>query len=330
MEHTLAEVTLKSGEAMTVVKVVAPAPDWRDRILPFLQHKGDPWLWQMGTAFDEGLGDATMNFFEGVLDDGTIIGNITTAESHDRPIGLLQHVFTPEAQRRKGICSHLMQALCDDFRARDGRVMYLHTGHDSAPYHIYESFGFVGYEDTGSMALTLDESFRSDYFWPAETTVHDTDWVDWVPLEALSETVSGWQMRNFYLGKYGFSGFEADYIRLRKDMASGNVQQFKVLRTEAGAVPGYAMLGRCGHWPGKPFALDAFVHPHFYGDTAKLIDAIELPEDETVLAFADSSSCPKLDALSARGFAQLGAVPGLLASPKSSPLDLIIACRPGA
>ena len=327
MEEVLGQVRLKSDEPMDIYKVVAPEPAWEHRILPFLQHKGDPWLWQMKHAIAEGLDGATQNFFVGMLDDGTLVGNITTIEAHERPIGLLQHVFTPPEHRRKGICSHLMQALCDDFRARGGRVMYLHTGHDSPPYHIYQSFGFVGHEDTGAMVWALDEDFRRDYFMPAPTTVHDTDWVDWVPLEALAWTVGGWQMRNFYLRRYGFGGFEYDYIRLRRDLEEGHLRSFKVLRTEAGTVAGYATLSRYGHWPSRPLAVDMFVHPHFYGDTERLLRSIELPEDGPVLAFGDSGSRAKLEALSAVGFAQRGAIPGLMTSHKGQPLDFVIYVR---
>lgn len=328
MEQKLSEVTLKSGEPMNVIKVSAPAPAWQDRILPFLQHKGDPWLWQMKNAIAEGLPGAAQHFFEGVLADGTVVGNITTVEAHDPPIGLLQHVFTPPEQRRKGIASALMQALCDDFRARDGRVMYLHTGHDSAPYHIYESYGFVGYKDTGAMAWTLDEGFQERYFASAPTTVHDADWCDWVPLEALSWTVGGWQMRSFYLRKFGFAGFEGDFIRLRKDQEEGRVRDFRVLRTETGTVAGYAFLATWSHWPGRPLGLDMFVHPSFEADAGKLAAALDIPDGAQVIAWSDAGAEAGNAALEAIGLTRTGSIARLLSHPGGDELDAVIYSRP--
>ncbi|MCD6361351.1 MAG: GNAT family N-acetyltransferase [Armatimonadetes bacterium] len=327
MEQKLAEVTLKSGEPMSVIKVTAPAPEWQERILPFLQHKGDPWLWQMKSAIAEGLPGADQHFFEGVLEDGTIVGNITTVEAHDPPIGLLQHVFTPPEHRRKGIASALMRALCDDFQARGGRVMYLHTGHDSPPYHIYASYGFAGHEDTGAMSWTLEEGFREKYFAPAPAQVHDTDWCDWVPLEALSWTVEGWRMRSFLLGKYGFSGFEGDYPRLRKAMEEGQVRDFKVLRTDAGVVAGYAFAFALRGWPGAPWGLDMFVHPNFEDDAARLAAAVELPDDTPVVAWSDSGADAKNSALEAAGLRRAGAIAGLLEEPSGGKLDAVIYSR---
>lgn len=327
MEQKLAEVILKSGEPMSIFKVTAPAPQWEERILPFLQHKGDPWLWQMKSAIAAGLPGATQHFFEGVLSDGTIVGNITTVEAHDPPIGLLQHVFTPPEHRRKGICSHLMQALCEDFRARGGRIMFLHTGYDSAPYHIYQSFGFVGHEQTGSMAWTLDSGFWDDYFRPAAATVHDADWCDWVPLEALSRTVAGWQMRSFYLRKYGFGGFEGEFIRLAKDRAEGRVRQFAVLRTDAGAVVGYAVLATLTQWPGTPLGLDLFVHPHFSGEAEKLAASLQIPEAVPVIAWSETGAHERDRALEAIGLERCGRLPGLLAAPGGERRDVVIYAR---
>ena len=103
MVDTLGSVELKSGEQMEIVRVVPPEPEWRDRILPFLGHKGEPWQWQMEIAFREGMPGALQYYYEGLV-DGTIVGNIMTIESMDPPIGILGHVFTPAEQRRKGIC----------------------------------------------------------------------------------------------------------------------------------------------------------------------------------------------------------------------------------
>ncbi len=189
MVDELDTVELKSGEEMQIVRVVPPEPEWAERILPFLAHKGEPWMWQMETAFKEGLPGATQYFYEGVL-DGEVVGNIMTVESMDPPIGLLGHVFTPEQQRRKGICSRLMEALTEDFRDRDGRAMFLHTGYDTPPYHIYQSWGFEGYRETGTMAWVLEADFRANQFAPRPVEPRETNWGDWPALKSMRAGIS--------------------------------------------------------------------------------------------------------------------------------------------
>ncbi len=328
METVLSTVQLKSGEKMSVFKVIAPAPAWKERVLPFLGHKGEPWLWAMDLALDHGIEGATMNFFEGVLDDGTIVGNITTVESLERPLGLLQHVFTPEEHRRKGVCSALMTALTDDFAARGGRAMFLHTGYQSPAYWIYHSFGFEGYRDTGTMIWLREEGFREKLFAPRPTTARDTHWGDWAPLEALAETEEGWHLRSVYLGKYGFSGFEGDYIVLRKAMTEGHIADVKVLEATGGAIVGYALVGDLRAWPGTPRVLDLFVHPNFLGDGEKLLAATEVPDDRKVLAFADSASEGKADMLEGAGFKLEATLKGQMTDQEGRELDLLIFSKP--
>ncbi len=327
MVETLRTVELKSGEQMQIVRVIAPDAEWRDRILPLLGHKGEPWQWQMEVAFDEGLEGATQYFYEGVLESGEIVGNIMTVESMDPPIGILGHVYTSPEQRRKGICSHLMEALTEDFRARDGRAMFLHTGYDSAPYHIYASWGFVGYRDTGSMAWVLEEDFAEKQFADRPVFVRETNWGDWAPLEALSEVDTGWHVRSVYLGQYGFGGFEGQYIYLRRDMIQGRISDFRVLAAEDGAVMGYALLGRWRAFPGEPLVLDLFAHPDFVAHARELAQAVELPADEKVLAFSDIGSVGRAAALQSVGFEQEASIGGALTDDHGNALDLLIFSR---
>ena len=285
-------------------------------------------MWAVSLALDHGVEGATMNFFEGVLDDGSIAGNITTVESLEPPIGLLQHVFTPEEHRRKGVCSALMTALTEDFAARDGRAMFLHTGYQSPAYWIYHSFGFEGYRDTGTMFWLREEGFREKLFAPRPTTVRDTHWGDWAPLEALAETEEGWHLRSVYLGKYGFSGFEGDYLALRRAMVDGPVHQVKVLEAKDGAIAGYALIADLRSWPGAPRALDFFVHPNFLGEGEKLLAATELPEDRKLLAFADSASEGKADMLEDAGFELEATLKGQMRDQDGRELDLLIFSKP--
>lgn len=327
METHLSDVTLKSGEPMRIVRIDAPDPAWKDRILPFLQHKGDPWLWQMELALEKGLGACAQRYYLGVLDGGEVVGNIMTTESMEPPIGILGHVFTPPEHRRKGICSHLMVAVTEDFRARGGRAMFLHTGYDSPPYHIYAAHGFVGYRDTGTMAWMLEKDFWARQFAPRPVTVRATDWADWAPLEALSEVDTGWYVRSPQLDLYGFGGFEGQYIRVRRDLHEGRLLDFRVLAAEDGAVLGYALLGRYRRFPGEPLTLDIFVHPNFVEHAGELAQAVVGGHRGKMLAFGDSAAEGKSEALAAAGFSPEATVSRLVTDGAGNVLDLTIFSR---
>ncbi len=327
MQEHLCEMELKSGEAMRIVRVSAPAPEWKDRILPFLGHKGEPWLWQMDLALDEGLGECAQHYYLGVLETGEVVGNIMTTESMAPPIGILGHVFTPPEHRRKGICSRLMGALTEDFRARNGRAMFLHTGYDSPPYHIYASWGFEGYRETGAMAWVLEEEFWQKQFARRPVTARETTWGDWAPLEALSWVDTGWYLRSVWLGIYGFAGFEGTYLRVRRALGEGRLMDFKVLAADDGAVMGYALLGRLRSFPGAPLVLDMFVHPNFVEHAGLLAEAIDIPLGERTLAFADSASVGKLEALAGAGFAEEATLGDMLTDGRGHVLDLLILSR---
>ena len=326
MVDTLVTVELKSGEQMEIVRVVPPEAQWRERILPFLEHKEQPWGWQMEIAFDEGLPGATQYYYEGVL-DGEIVGNIMTVESMDRPIGILGHVFTPEEQRRKGICSRLMEAVTDDFRARDGRAMFLHTGYDTPPYHIYQSWGFVGFRDTGTMAWVREPDFAANQFAPRPVAPRETNWGDWPALEALAEVDQGWYVRSCYLNQHGFGGFEGQYVDVRRGLMAGEVRDFRVLSAEDGAVMGYALLAPWEAFPEEPLVLDSFVHPNFTGEASALMQAMTIPDDETVFALSDSESPGRAEALESIGFAQEAVLSGAVTDDDGMLRDIVIFAR---
>ncbi len=326
MVDALGTVELKSGEQMEIVRVVAPEPEWADRILPFLAHKIEPWQWQMQVAFSEGLPGAVQYYYEGVL-DGTIVGNIMTVEAMDAPIGILGHVFTPPEQRRKGIASRLMEALTADFRARNGRALFLHTGYDTPPYHIYEAWGFVGYRDTGAMAWVLEDDFWAKQFAPRPVAPRETNWGDWAALEALGEVDTGWHIRSIFLNQHGFGGFEGPYLYVRRGLMEERIRDFKVLAADDGAAMGFALLAPWKAFPGAPLVLDTFVHPAFTDEAPALVQAVALPDDERVLAFSDLGSVGRAEALHSVGFAELATLPRAVTDGAGNAIDLKIFSR---
>jgi GNAT superfamily N-acetyltransferase len=299
-EH-LRSVELKTGETMDVVRVTCPDHEFRDRILPFLAHKGPDWQVPMRENLAAPLEGLAQHFYLGLIGD-QVVGNASHIEALERPVAILQHVFVPPERRRQGICSAIIHALADDFVARGGRASFLHTGYQSPPYYIYQSAGFVGYRDTGTMEWFPDPTFKEAHFAPGATHVRDTRWADWALLEALYGTVEGWFLRSVHFGQWGRSGYEGHYIYLRKEMAEGGVGPVKVLASDTSAVVGHAYLSRDGRFRGSTSLLDLFVHPRFRDRAGVLLDAIDMPAGTKVQSYVDSSQPEKAELLRARGF----------------------------
>jgi GNAT superfamily N-acetyltransferase len=297
----LGPVTLKSGEEAQLLQIIAPESAWTDRLLPFLAHKGEPWIWPMKLALEEGIPGIRMSFFELLL-DGDIAGNITTVDAGG--LGMLQHVFTNPDHRRKGICQLLMQAACDDFAGRGGRAMYLGTGYDSPPFWIYHSFGFRSIQESGAMKWLPDAQFEQSHFAPGETSVREVQWGDWPALTALYQSEQGWYLRGFHFGQYGHASYEGVFPAMQGQMSKGAITQVKVLVKSDGAVMGHALLATQRQWRGDPYLLDCFVHPRSEADAAKLLGAITWPTDRKVQCYCDAEAAGRMAALQATGFEQ--------------------------
>ncbi len=305
-------VTLKSGEEARIYQIVGPEPAWTQRILPFMAHKGPVSCHAMETALETGIPGLRTSFFELALGDN-LAGSITTVESLDPPLGILQHVFTQPDQRRKGICQALMRVLCDDFAARGGRTLYLGTGYNTPPYWIYHSFGFRGLGETGYMRWVREEDFDARYFAPGAVTVRDSAWPDWPLLEALYLVMDGWYLRSLRFHGYGHFSYEGPFVALGALQREGIVPQSKVLATDGGAVVGHAMLSPQDQWRGKPWLLDCFVHPAFEAETTTLLASVAYAEDRKTQCYCDPEAAARMAALEAAGFTRETVLPRQIA-----------------
>ena len=322
METLLSELTLRSGEVMKVIKTTAPEPAWTQRILTFLVHKGEHWLGPMRVAYNQGLDGLVGGDFLGVLDDGQVVSNLTTVEHNG--VAMLGHVFTSPEHRRRGICAALMGHMCDDFVQRGGRFMSLGTGYGSVAYHIYHSFGFRGRGDSGKMTWLPDQRFHDTHFAPADTTVRDTRWDDWPKLDALYATSGQWQLKGLHFGQFGHSGYESQYLSLRKEMCEGPVLDVKVMAKPDGAIVGHALLAVQALWAGRALVLDFMVHENFYGQAAQLLSVVSLPEGRKVQAFCDEDAKDKMELLAELGFEQEGAFHKQIEDEDHTPLDVVV------
>ncbi|MGD9518978.1 MAG: GNAT family N-acetyltransferase [Armatimonadota bacterium] len=292
MHRILGSTDLRSGEKAELWKITAPDPTWADRLLGFLVHKGEPWLWAMREGLTGGLQDLTMNFYECVVED-EVVGNITVLENLSRPVGLLQHVFTLPEHRRKGVASALMAALCYDFRLRGGRAMFLGTGYRTPPFWIYYGFGFRPIGETGHMRWLPQEDFVEDYFSPGPISVRNTRWGDWPLLEALYASTEDWVVRSTRLRLYGQKSFEGPFLTLMQALYERRIRQSLVMTKPDGAVVGHATVWVIKEVPGEPWLLELLVHPNFRNQAGEMLSHVFVPPTHKLQAHADSDAWDK-------------------------------------
>lgn len=287
---------------MSIVCVNGQEDAYAWRILPFLGHKGQPWQYQMEEYF-AGRADALKSYFYlGEVGD-EIICNIMTVEHEG--YGILGHVFTTPEHRRKGAASLIMAEQMADFRQRGGRALYLGTGYDTPPYHIYEGFGFRSVTPgSGTMEYFAGDAVLDQYFAPAATHVEDAAWRHWPLLNVLMLHPAGEAIRNVALGWYGSQSVEGPYcgLRMRQDEKHETIQT-KVLVTEQNSVVGFATLIPDGRWKDSVALLDIHVHQNFHDCIAKLVESIVFPEKK-VQAFIEKGAQHKRAALQSVGFTE--------------------------
>ena len=156
MLQTLGEVSLASGEKMTVKLVMPPEWDYAGKVVRFLDHKPDP----SRRGIRQRLrGDyaayCTDKYFIGEI-DGRIAGQLWYGYSTSG-VGNFGHVYTVPEHRRKGITNVLLPFFLDDFHASPVKAVLCGTG---TPWvaDTYKKCGFqpIGLE-SGSLILLKKE-----------------------------------------------------------------------------------------------------------------------------------------------------------------------------
>ena len=305
MYNKLGEAVLKTEERMEVGVITAPDEPHAEEVKQFLGHKPGNYKWHIERCVTEVLDALETRFYVGKL-DGRVITNIMTVEHEG--IGILGHVFTLPEQRRKGACKGVMGYQMEDFRQRPGRALYLGTGYNSHPYHIYHSFGFESVlSESGFMKYHVNSDFEERYFAPSESAPPKAEpksvqWHDWPKVTALSGIVGSDTLRSLTWGVYGPTNLEGGFLGFKHDLETGDVYaDAKLLITSEGAIVGWATVSRDARWKPATAVLDLFFHPNFADDVPALLSAVTFPESK-VQCYVDSSSEKKAAVLETAGF----------------------------
>lgn len=304
----LDSATLKTGEQMDIVRVTTPEDGYAERLDAFLGHKGDPWIYHVGKAFEGDTDDLENYFYVGLLGD-EVVFNVMTAEY--KGVGNFGHVYTSPEHRRKHAASLVIERQMADFRERGGKALYLGTGYDSTAYHIYSRCGFESLTPkSGLMTYLADDRVIEEHFSPGPVRVEDAAWRHWPMVFMLTLQPGGRWLRNVALGCLGPHGIEGGYLAMRQRQLQRNEPvQAKVLVTEQDSAVGFATLMPDTRWGSNVGLLDVFVHPGFSGSTRLVLDSFDYTRRKTQ-SFVETDAEETITEFQASGFEIEGTLKG--------------------
>ncbi len=300
MYSILGNTILKTGQQMEVGVISAPDESHSNEIMKFLGHKPGIFKWHIDMCVKESLDELETRFYVGKVAN-RIITNIMTVEH--KGIGILGHVFTLPEERRKGACKGAMAFQMDDFRKRNGRALYLGTGYNGHPYHIYHSFGFESVlPESGFMKYYVKSDFEERYFSHSPVATKSIEWCDWSKITALLSMTGGDVLRSLRWRSYGPTNFEGGFLSFKQDLETkDDYHDAKLLISSDGAIVGLGTISRDTRWRPETAVLDIFFHPTFAGDTSTLLSSLAFPNTK-VQCYVDDTSEKKATALENAGF----------------------------
>lgn len=304
MYKILGNTVLKTGQQMEVGVISAPDASHAEEIMKFLGHKPGIFKWHIDRCMTESMDALETRFYVGKVEDA-IITNIMTVEHEG--IGILGHVFTLPDERRKGACKGAMAFQMEDFRQRKGRALYLGTGYNGHPYHIYKGFGFESViPESGFMKYYVNSDFEEAYFSPSPVKTKSVEWCDWSKITALASITCGPVLRNLKWRSYGPTNFEAGFLIFKQDLEANDVyHDAKMLVSSDGAIVGWGTLSRDTRWRPEIAVLDIFFHPNFADDASLLLSSLSFP-DSKVQCYVEHTAEDKVAVLEDAGFTREG------------------------
>jgi len=294
---------LKNGESLECSIIDDPADPHVPELRALLGHKGDIWQYHIDEWVGVRVKRLETRFYVGFVGD-EMVGNIMTVEH--KGVGIMGHVFTPPQHRRKGICDALMVFHMDDFRSREGTVLYLNTGYESPPWHIYRRHGYQPLmARPGSMFWAPGEwDPRQLYEDVGRSQAGKLEWHHWPSMNIFTQMPFEQTVRNLTYGLHAVCPSEGQFLVIKRDADSerSNVQA-RVLETRDGHIAGLATLAPERRWGGAAatYVFDLFVHPEARQPGGELMDEFSWP-DAHVLAYAAETDQTTIDVLAEHGF----------------------------
>lgn len=317
MYEDLGGVELANGDVVACGVVTTPDETWSERIECFLEHKGEIWRWHLGNVLYRNV-KACHRFY--VLHrDGVPLANILTA-THGG-VGSLGHVYTREADRRKGAASLLLGKVLQHARDMDVRMLLLGTDFGSSAYRIYAQHGFEGLgPPSGLMGwyAQSQQQFEAEWYAAASTRIEKLSWQHWCTAAPLFSHLGSPWIRVAGLQMFGPRGAEESLLYMLRDQISAESQPDAPGRSAAvvatrddGAVLAYASWNADGLWP-RSIVVDMHCHPRHADAALPLLEALPLPSStayEQAIAYSDAGDDVRIRTLLKSGFKQIARLP---------------------
>lgn len=279
MYRELGQGRLSGGEPLEVGVVEAPDADWAARIGRFLAHKGGDWTYHIELALRQDL-DALRTSFYVASVAGELISQVMISAA--RGAGILGHVFTAPAWRRRGAYRQLMAAQMADVARQGLQVLTLGTGYDSHPYWIYHSFGFRPVApESGLMCWQAAPDAVDRYLAPAAAEARTLGWGDWPGFNLLAlqpPSPDEPLPRLPALGLKGQQSAEGPFLTFMRRCRGLPEGQRRVLQSPSGAVVGWCLLAPDPRWFSDVWLLDLGLLPDFAARRAELTRDLAWPE----------------------------------------------------
>lgn len=331
MYSRLADVTLRTGEIVEAGVVAAPDGLWRDRLKALLHHKGGDWNWQVAELLAENVGVEA--YFHILHRDGIPFSNIMTVELNG--VGIFGHVWTAPTDRGNGAASLLMQRQMEFFHVRGGQALYLGTGYDSSPYHIYRRHGFEGVEPRNGVMTYFSagqSAFEETYFAPGDAVIQPLAWTHWPTASALFSGGFPGVIRCAPLGLVGrklTEGVLLPIIRQNSELSDqGQSRAFVLQKPDTGTVVGMAAWSWDRMLP-SICVVDVYCHPNFWSRADELVAQLQLPEAEHIVAYVEPPFTTKFELLRSLGFREVAMLPRWIAGDAlcSELIDVVLLSR---
>lgn len=336
MVTSLGQVVLRDSTPMAIYRVEPPQPDYAAALCHFLEHKRDTAFRMIRQRLSgKYVNECVDRYFVGEV-EGQIVGQVWYGLPRGGTgVGNFGHTYTEPEHRGKGIATHLVRALVEDFAQSEGRCLLCSAGPDAA--RIYQRFGFQFIDagaQSGGMALLragVAPSFQeldADYFRPGrkvgvrEGSIRHRHDCDRLLFFSPSRRAAGIPWHRAFITAH-VSTFEEALFHVEDGRG-----HLTVLETCTGSIVGYAYALNLGSpWESPLRVLDFLLHPHYLADGSRLVreTASRAAKDSAggVYAFCPTSDQEKLSVLQQADFEEAYRFPSGFRTSRG-PCDLLM------